>query len=136
MRNGEIDLFMSLDSNEATSGIGQGTLPPTARAYTLHGRNLGRRDFLAIPFDAAHKEAGMLLANVLISPEAQAIAIGRDMLAGQTVLALDRLAPGDRQAFSDPPRSVLQGRPSPLSPEPDPSWMARVVANWHRLIDD
>jgi putative thiamine transport system substrate-binding protein len=54
-----------------------------------------------------------------------------------TVLALDRLPPEDRARFERLPRGAATltndelGRPLP---EPHPSWMTRITAEWERRV--
>ena len=48
---------------------------------------------------------------------------------------LDRLAPEDRRRFAALPRGVATLSPEELGralPEPHPSWMNRIVAEWER----
>ena len=47
-------------------------LPDTARSFVLDGGTIGNAHFLAIPYNAAHKEGAMVVVNFLMSPEAQA----------------------------------------------------------------
>ncbi len=135
--DGEIDLYISFNPAEAASGIANGVLPPTARAYVLDGGTLGNCSFVAIPYDAAQREAAMLLADFLLSPEAQAHAADPRMLGSPTVLDLGKLSAGDRARFAGQPSvpgeltSAELGTPLP---EPHPSWMTRIVADWQRRV--
>lgn len=133
----EIDLYISFNPAEAATGIANGTLPATARAYVLDGGTLGNCSFVAIPYDAANREAAMLLGNFLLSPEAQAHAADPRMLGSPTVLALDKLSPVDRTRFADLPHvpGLLTAAElgTPL-PEPHPSWMIRITADWERRV--
>lgn len=133
----EIDLFISFNPAEAATGIAHGALPPSVRAYVLDGGTLANCSFVAIPFNAGHADAALLLANFLLSPEAQAHAADPDQLGTPTVLALDRLAPADRARFDTLPHppglltAAELGRPLP---EPHASWMTRVAADWERRV--
>jgi putative thiamine transport system substrate-binding protein len=138
MADGEIDLFISFNPAEAALDIADGTLPPTTRAYVLRGGTLANCSFVAIPFDAAHWQGAMVVANFLLSPEAQAHAADPGVLGSPTVLALDRLSPADRARFDRLP--TLPGLLTPAElgaplPEPHPSWMGRVTADWERLVE-
>ncbi len=135
--DGEIDLYPSFDPAEAAGGIARGTLPATARAYVLDGGTLGNCSFVAIPFNAAHRDAALLLADFLLSPEAQAYAADPRQLGSPTVLALGRLPPADRARFEAPPHppglltAAELGAPRQ---EPHPSWMTRLAADWERRV--
>lgn len=136
MNDGEIDLMISFNPNEAANGIAQGTLPGTVRAYVLREGTIGNCSFVAIPYNAAHKPAALLLADFLLTPEAQARAMDPTLLGSPTVLALDRLSPEDQRFFTDLPRPVGSLTDDELGPplaEPHPSWMTRIAAAWERL---
>ena len=132
----EIDLYISFNPAEAATGIANGVLPPTARAYVLDGGTLANCSFVAIPYDAAHREAAMLLADFLLSPEAQAHAADPRMLGSPTVLDLARLTQADRARFAAPnlPGMLTSAELGAPLPEPHPSWMTRVSAEWERRV--
>jgi putative thiamine transport system substrate-binding protein len=69
--DGEIDISLSFNPGDASSAIAQGLLPKTVRTYVLDGGTIGNTHFVAIPFNASAKEAAMVVANFLLSPEAQ-----------------------------------------------------------------
>lgn len=137
MNDGEIDLMISFNPSEASTAIANGQLPASVRSFVLERGTIGNASFVAIPFNAAHKEAAMLLADFLLGAEAQAHAQDPRVLGSFTVLALDRLPPEDRARFERLPRGVATlsnaelGRPLP---EPHPSWMTRITAEWERRV--
>lgn len=137
MNDGEIDLMISFNPAEASSAIANGNLPNSVRTYVLTGGTIGNCSFNAIPFNAAHKEAAMLVADFLLTPEAQAHAMDPRMMGSPTVLALDRLDPTDRRLFGDLPKGAATlsdaelGRPLL---EPHASWMTRITAEWERRV--
>jgi putative thiamine transport system substrate-binding protein len=136
-QDGEIDLFISFNPAEAAVGIASGALPDTARAYVLDGGTLGNCSFVAVPFDAANPAAALLLANFLLSPEAQARAADPRLLGSPTVLALDRLSPADRArfaAFADVPGALTPAELGRPLPEPHASWMTRLAEDWRRRV--
>ncbi len=135
LADGEIDIMISFNPNEATTAIGKGILPDTVRTFTLEKGTIGNTSFVAITYNAAHKEGAMAVADFLLSPESQAHAMHPDTMGNFTVLDLNRLAPADRRRFEDLPRGVATlsavelGRPLL---EPHPSWMNGIVAEWER----
>ena len=77
----------------------------------------------------------MVVANFLLEPEAQARAQDPEVIGLLTVLDPMRLSPQDRRRFEAPRRA---GMPTPEElgqplPEPHPSWMTRLAAEWQRL---
>jgi len=137
MNDGEIDLMISFNPSEASTAIANGQLPPSVRTYVLERGTIGNASFVAIPFNAAHKAGAMVVADFLLSPEAQAHGQDPRVMGTFTVLALHRLPPEERARFERLPRGVATltdaelGRPLP---EPHPSWMTRIVAEWERRV--
>ncbi len=133
LSDGAVDLSYSFNIGEASSAIAEGLLPDTARTYVLDGGTIGNTHFVAIPFNAAHKEGAMVVANFLLSPEAQARKAHPDIWGEQTVLSMDRLSDADRALFDDLPRGVATLSEADLGktlPEPHPSWMVRIEEAW------
>jgi putative thiamine transport system substrate-binding protein len=50
----------------------RGELPDTVRSFTFSGGTLGNTHFLAIPYNANAKAAALVVADFMLSPEAQA----------------------------------------------------------------
>ena len=133
--DGEIDISLSFNPGEASSAIAQGLLPPTVRTYVLDGGTIGNTHFVAIPFNATAKEAAMVVADFLLSPEAQLRKQDPSLWGDPTVLAMDKLDPADRAKFTALPLGVATLSPAELGPvllEPHPSWMTRLEAEWRR----
>jgi len=133
--DGEIDISLTFNPGEASSAIAQGLLPPTVRTYVLDGGTIGNTHFVAIPFDATAKEGAMVVANFLLSPEAQLRKQDPSIWGDPTVLAMDKLDPADREKFAALPLGVATLSPAALGPallEPHPSWMTRLEAEWSR----
>ncbi|MFN3613912.1 MAG: ABC transporter substrate-binding protein [Rubrimonas sp.] len=133
MADGEIDLAISYNPNEASNAIANLELPDTVRTFVLDGGTLGNASFVAIPYNAAAKAGAMVLADFLMSPEAQARMQDPAVWGLGTVLALDRLAPEDRALFEALDLGPATLAPQELGaalPEPHPSWMARLQDDW------
>lgn len=135
MNDGEIDLSLSFNPNEASGAIEDGLLPKTIRTYVLERGTIGNTSFVAIPFNAAHKEGAMVVADFLLSPEAQARMQDPRVLGTLSVLDFARLSPADAKRFADLPRGVATLSNAELGKpllEPHPSWMTRITAEWER----
>jgi putative thiamine transport system substrate-binding protein len=75
----------------------------------------------------------MVLANFLMSPEAQARAQDPEVWGFGTVLSMNRLAPADRARFDALDLGIATLSPAELGqtlPEPHPSWMVRLEEDW------
>ena len=135
LADGEIDLAFAFDPAEASSAIAAGELPDTVRAYVPEGGSIGNASFVAIPYNASAKAGAMVLANFLLSPEAQARKQDPAVWGAFTVLSPARLSPADRALFEALPRGVATPTAEELGaplPEPHPSWMTRIAEDWTR----
>jgi len=131
----EIDLAVSFSPGEASAAIAEFRLPDTVRTFVLDKGTLGNASFVAIPYNATAKAGAMVVANFLLSPEAQLRAQDPAILGYGTVLAMDKLAPADRDAFAALDLGVATLSPDelgPVQPEPHPSWMTRIADDWAR----
>ncbi|MCL3881780.1 ABC transporter substrate-binding protein [Marivita sp. GX14005] len=133
MADGEIDLAISFNPNEASNAIANFQLPDTVRSYVFEAGSLGNASFVAIPYNANAKAGAMVLANFLISPEAQARMQDPNVWGLGTVLDLDKLGDADRARFDKLDLGIATLPPDALGgtlPEPHPSWMVRLEEDW------
>jgi putative thiamine transport system substrate-binding protein len=135
LNDGEIDLMVSFNPAEAAVSIANDLLPATARVYTLDGGTIGNTSFVSIPFNAANKEAAMVAANFLLGAEAQARMNDPRHLGNPSVLDIARLPLDQKRFFAALP--PVPGMPSAAElgqvlPEPHPSWMTRIAADWEK----
>jgi putative thiamine transport system substrate-binding protein len=131
----EVDFSMAFNPAEASAAIAAGRLPESVRTFILEAGTIGNTHFVAIPFNAAHQAGAMVLADFLMSPEAQAHKQDPRVWGDGTVLALGKLSPADRELFDALPRGVATLPPDelvPVRPEPHPSWMVEIEAEWLR----
>jgi putative thiamine transport system substrate-binding protein len=135
LNDGDIDLTISFNPAEAAVSAAAGLLPETARVYAMDRGTIGNTSFVAIPYNAAHKEAAMVVANFLLDPAAQAHAQDLNGMGNLTVLDLAKLPPAERELFADLPKSPLMPTNEELGPvllEPHPTWMTRITAGWEQ----
>ena len=133
--DGEVDFSMAFNPAEASAAISAGRLPDTVRSFILEDGTIGNTHFVAIPFNAAHQAGAMVVADFLLSPEAQARKQDPGVWGDLTVLDVAALAPADRALFERLPRGIATLPPealTPVRPEPHPSWMTAIEAEWLR----
>jgi putative thiamine transport system substrate-binding protein len=131
--DGEVDLAISFSPGEATAAIANNQLPPTAGTFVLDKGTIGNASFVAIPYNSGSSEAAMVVANFLMSPEAQARAQDPEILGYGTVLNMDALEADDRARFDALQLGVATLSPSELGTvqaEPHPSWATRLADDW------
>ena len=73
--NREVDFSITLAMAGAGALIEQGLVPKTARAFVFDDNMIGDFNYVAIPANAPHKAAALVLANLLLEPEFQAAQI-------------------------------------------------------------
>jgi putative spermidine/putrescine transport system substrate-binding protein len=136
--NHEVDFSFSNNENEVVTKVRQGILPPSSRATVLRDATIANAHYLGIPFNARNPAGAMVVADFLLSPEAQLAKADPDTWGDGTVLAMDRLEPRWRQAFEglevDPraiPRDTLDRY---ARPEVSPAYHERILEEWRRRI--
>jgi putative thiamine transport system substrate-binding protein len=135
LEDGEVDFSMAFNPAEASAAIEAGRLPDSVRTFLLADGTIGNTHFVAIPFNAAHKAGAIVVADYLMSPEAQARKQDPAVWGDFTVLDVAGLEPADRERFERLPRGVATLPPealTPVRPEPHPSWMTAIEAEWLR----
>jgi putative thiamine transport system substrate-binding protein len=135
LADNEVDIIFAFNPSEASSAIAAGELPDTVRSFTFPGGTLSNTHFVAIPYNAAAKAGALVLADFLLSPEAQAHKQDPKVWGDPTVLAMSALVPEDRARFDALDLGVATLRPDELGPaldEPHPSWMERLETEWKR----
>jgi putative thiamine transport system substrate-binding protein len=133
--DGEVDFSMAFNPAEASAAIEAGRLPETVRTFILEDGTIGNTHFVAIPFNAAHKAGAMVVADFLMSPEAQAQKQDPTVWGDFTVLDVAGLEATDRARFDRLPRGIATlpiEALTPVRPEPHPSWMTEIEAEWLR----
>jgi putative thiamine transport system substrate-binding protein len=135
LNDGEIDLMVSFNPAEAAVAQSSGQLPESVRTVVFDRGTIGNTSFVAIAYNAANKEGAMVVANFLLEPAAQARAQDYRQMGNFTVLDLSKLTSAGRQAFDALPRHPALPADADLRatlPEPHPSWMTRIAAEWER----
>lgn len=131
--DGEVDLAISFSPGEATAAIANNQLPATARTFVLEKGTIGNASFVAVPYNSGSKAGAMVVANFLMSAEAQARAQNPEILGYGTVLDMDALSAADRALFDALELGVATLSPAALGTvqaEPHPSWMTRIADDW------
>ena len=129
----EVDLAISFSPGEATVAIANNQLPDTVRTFVLDKGTIGNASFVAIPYNSGAKAGAMVVANFLMSPEAQARAQDPAILGYGTVLAMDKLSDADRALFETLDLGIATLTPAELGvvqDEPHPTWMTRISDDW------
>jgi putative thiamine transport system substrate-binding protein len=133
MADNELDIIFAFNPSYASSKIANDELPDTVRSFTFSKGTLGNTHFVAIPYNSKAKAAALVVANFLISPDAQARKQDPNIWGDPTVLAMDKLSDAERAKFDALELGVATLKPSELGPklpEPHPTWMSRLEVEW------
>lgn len=132
--DGEIEFSVSFNPASASQRIADGRFPETTRSFVFDGGTLTNSHFLAIPHDAADASAAMVVANFLLSPEAQYAKAQPSAWGDFTVLEADRLEPIWAETFAALDLGPATLRPEDLADralsEPPAAWIEAIEAMW------
>ena len=129
----EIDLSISFSPGAASTAIVNFELPETVRTFVLDKGTIGNASFVTVPYNSGSKAGAMIVANFLMSPEAQARAQDPAVLGYGTVLDMAAITIEERATFDALDLGVATLSPADLGivqAEPHPSWATRLADDW------
>ena len=132
MSDGELLLGFAFNPNDAANEIIAKRMADTVYSFQLAGGTIGNTHFVAIPFNAKAKEGAQVLANFLLSPEAQGRKADITVWGDPTVLAVDKLPAAERGRFAAKPLPGQVEQVMPTLPEPHGSWVEPLNKEWLR----
>ena len=130
LADGELVVALTFNPNEPANLVAAGELPASTIAWQHRDGTIGNTHFVAIPVNAQAKAAAQVVANFLLSPEAQARKADLKVWGDPTVLALSRLDPQQRALFDGHTAPGAVTSPAPAIPEPHGSWVPLIEAAW------
>ena len=86
--NGEVDFALTLNGMGISASINEGTFPSTAKVYCMD-TSISDTNYVSIPYNSSNKAAALVIANILLEPEVQAINI--EATAGAPALDFSKL---------------------------------------------
>jgi len=130
--DGELDIAMSFNPNEASAAVRGGQLPDTVRTYVFDEGTIGNTHFVTVPYNAKAKAGAMVIANLLLSTEAQARKADPQYWGDPTVLDINKLTPDDKAKFDavDVGPWALPLAGGATLPEPHASWAEALEQAW------
>lgn len=133
LADGEIAISLSFNPNDASNAIANGELPASIRTYVHDAGSIGNTHFVAIAYNSSHTAGAQVVANFLMSPEAQARKADTRAWGDPTVLAMDKLSAEQRALFDALPRGDATLSPAELGSvlrEPHASWVEALEQAW------
>lgn len=137
--DGEIDFTFSYQQSAASRGIIDGLMPATTRSYVFSEGTIANTHFVAIPFNATDTAAAMVVANYLLSAEAQLAKADPQVWGDFPIIDPNRLPLDWQKRFAELPRGPatltdqeLQARQLPEPPgailiELEKGWQSQVL---------
>lgn len=136
--NGEVDFDMAYNPAEASSLIAQGRYQETTRTFVFDDGTLANTHFLAVPYNAAHKAAALVVANFMLSPAAQLSKADPAGWGDFSTLDPTRLPAEWQQRFASLARGPATLAPDRLAaarlPELQAQWVAAFEAGWEENV--
>ena len=133
MGDGALTLAFTFIPSEPAAAVADYELPPSTRSYVPASGTLGNVHFVAIPYNSPHQAGAMVVADYLLSPEAQATKQDLDVWGDRTVLDVAHLPADDQALFEldqENPAMLPAGALERTLPEPHPSWMTALQDAW------
>jgi putative thiamine transport system substrate-binding protein len=100
------------------------------QSYQFASGTIGNTHFVAIPVNARAKAGAQVLANFLLSAEAQARKADISVWGDPTVLALGKLGAKEQALFNSKTAPGQVHNAAPALPEPHGSWVEPLEKEW------
>ncbi len=132
--DGEVDFSFSYHQGEASRNILDGLFPKTVRTFVFDEGTITNTHFVAIPYNAKDTAAAMVVANFLLSPEAQLEKAKPDVWGDFSTLSPSKLPASWQEKFKDLPRGAATLDDAELQahqlPEPPSKILVQLEKGW------
>jgi len=136
--NSEVDFTLATHPDSVGTDIEKGTFPPTTKSYVLNDGMVGDVHYVAVPYNSAHKAAAVVLANFLISPEAQLEKAKPSVWGVRSALDLTRIPNKWKTEFKNLPRHSAVVSDADLArtslPQPNSEWVKPIEEGWRENV--
>jgi putative spermidine/putrescine transport system substrate-binding protein len=136
--NSEVSFDMAYNPAEASSLVENGRYPTTTRTFVFDSGTIANTHYVAIPYNSPHKAAAMVVANFLLSPEAQ-LSKAQPENWGDLPVLDPALLPADWQSqFAAIPRGEATLSTEELAaarlPELQAPWLTAFEQGWQEWV--
>ena len=136
--NGEVLFDMAYNPAEASSLMAQGRYPEGTRTFVFDEGTIANTHYVAIPYNSPHQAGAMVVANFLLSPQAQLSKADPNGWGDLPVLDPARLDDEWQQQFADLPRGPATLSDEVLAahrlPELPATWIAAIEQAWEAAV--
>ena len=137
---GEIAFGMSYHPPHAQNKIIEGSYPDTVRTFVMQDGSIYNTHFTAIPFNSPNKAGAMVLANFLISADAQLSKYDPGNWGDFPALDMNRLKPDDKKRFKAVdlgPATLGSDQLDPVAvPEIPSAYLEALERGWKKEVLD
>ncbi|MDP9023734.1 MAG: ABC transporter substrate-binding protein [Actinomycetota bacterium] len=98
--DGQADFAMSYDPAFVETAVANGTFPDSARPFVFETGALRNTSYVTIPYNAGRRAGALVVADLLLRPDLQALKADPDVLGIPTVLDVSRLPEEQRSRFA------------------------------------
>lgn len=136
--NREVAFTFNYEPSQFGLGVDNGTYPETTMSFGLTDGTIGNTNYVLIPYNSPNKAAAMVLANVLLSVEAQLEKAKPDIWGTSPAINLSALSAEQKAEFD-----ALPSHPSVVSsdelaqnalPELQADWISAIEAGWRENV--
>jgi putative thiamine transport system substrate-binding protein len=130
LADGELLLGFTFNPNEVANEIAAKRLKTSLTSYQFRSGTIGNTHFVAIPFNAKAQAGAQVVANFLLSPEAQARKADIAQWGDPTVLDIAKLPSAQQAQFTSARQLGQVEKFAPTLPEPHGSWTDALEREW------
>lgn len=134
----EVDFSFSYQQGSASQNIADGIFEESIRTYVFDSGTISNTHFVAIPFNAKDKNGAMVVANFLLSPEAQLEKAKGEVWGDFPVINPETLSREWQTKFSSLEKGVATLSDSELQahqlPEPPSEILIYLEKEWQKQI--
>ncbi|MCQ3973746.1 MAG: ABC transporter substrate-binding protein [Anaerolineae bacterium] len=136
--NGEVYFDMAYNPAEASSLVEAGKFPQTTRTLVFDSGTIANTHYVAIPYNSPHKAGTMVVANFLLSPEAQHGKADPANWGDFPAIEVSRLPQSWQERFAALPRGVATLADEALAarrlPELRATWRVAAEKAWEENV--
>ncbi len=129
---GEIDAYLTYGPGAVAQQVDKGVFPLSTREAVFRSGNIANDSFVAIPANAAHQAAALVVANQLLDPATQLALFKAD--GAYPAIDLARLPETERKQFQavdlGPSVLPLSELTAHVQPELAAPYVTRIEADW------
>lgn len=130
LADGELLMALTFNPNEPANLVASKELPETTISWQHAKGTIGNTHFVAIPVNSKAQAAAQLVANFLLSPEAQGRKADLKLWGDPTVLDMAKLSGDEAKFFATTKVPGGITTPAPAIPEPHGTWVPLIEAAW------